>query len=116
MSKPKNIQKIALDHLDDWFASTGFLYPVNEIQLKRFDKLYEDYDFKLKSERIDVDSIINGSLKRSKIVFPWKEDEIEVENFETLRMAARKGQGEVPQEIIDKMLKKHNNGASNDNQ
>ncbi|WP_299606249.1 hypothetical protein [uncultured Aquimarina sp.] len=114
MSRPKKIQKIALDHLDDWFASTGFLYPVNEIQLKRFDKLYENYDFKLKNESIDVDSIINGSLKRSKIIFPWKEEEIEEENFETLRMAARKGQGEVPQHIIDKMLRKHNNKSSND--
>ncbi|MEE9361419.1 MAG: hypothetical protein V3U92_02340 [Cellulophaga sp.] len=114
MSKPKKIQKLALDHLDDWFASTGFLYPVNEIQLERFDKLYEDYDFKLKDERIDVNSIISGSIKRSKIVFPWKEEVFEEENFETLRMAARKGQGEVPQHIIDKMLKKHNNKSLDD--
>lgn len=115
MSKPKKIQKIALDHLEDWFASTGFLYPVNEIQLKRFDRLYEDHDFKLKNESIDVDSIINGSLRRSEVVFPWKEEKIEKENFEALRMAARKGHGEVPQHIIDKMLKKHNNEFPNDN-
>lgn len=113
MSKPKKIQKIPLEHLDDWFASTGFLYPVNEIQLKRFNKLYEDFDFKLKDKRIDVDSIINGYIKRSTIVFPWKEDDNIEEDFETLRMAARKGQN-VPKDIIAKMLKKHNDEPLND--
>lgn len=106
MTKPKKIQKIQLDHLDNWFASTGYLYPVNEIQLERFNKLYQDYDFKLKSKKIDVNSIVNGTIRCAKIVFPWK-DVIENENFESLRMAARKGQSEIPQHIIDKMLKNH---------
>jgi hypothetical protein len=113
MSGAKKIQKIALDYLDDWFASTGFLYPVNEIQLDRFNKLYQDYEFKLKDKKIDVDSITNGTMKRSNIVFPWSE-EIPEDNFENLSMAARKGQGAVPQHIIDKMLKKHNKETLDD--
>ena len=46
----KYIGKVTESNLDDWLHSTGFLYPTNEIQLERFEKLYEDYDFKLHLE------------------------------------------------------------------
>ena len=44
----KHIGKIFEENLDDWLHSTGYLYPMNEQQLDRFSKLYNDYDFKLK--------------------------------------------------------------------
>ena len=46
----KYSNKINENNLDDWLHSTGFLYPKNEKQLERFEKLYEDYDFKLSNE------------------------------------------------------------------
>ena len=113
MSAFKKIQKIDLNHLDDWFASTGYLYPVNELQLDRFNKLYQDYDFKLTSKRIDVKAIVTNTLSHSEIVFPW-EDEIKYEVFDSLRMAARKGEKEIEQQIIDKMLSNHNKNSSSD--
>ena len=47
--------KINESNLNDWLASTGYLFATNEIQLDRFNKIYEDYDFKLKDINIDVD-------------------------------------------------------------
>lgn len=103
----KYIGKITESNLDDWLHSTGFLYPTNEKQLERFEKLYEDYDFKLKDAIIDIKSIIEGTLCNKNKVIPMSLD-IEISNkIEHLKMVARKGQDNLPQHIIDKMRKKH---------
>ncbi len=47
MAKPKKIELIEIAQLDSWLGSTGFLFPSNELELDRFNKLYEDYDYKL---------------------------------------------------------------------
>ncbi|MDV3550499.1 hypothetical protein CMU66_18400 [Elizabethkingia anophelis] len=110
----KYIGKITESNLDDWLHSTGFLYPVNERQLERFNKLYEDYDFKLKSATIDIKSIIEGTLCNREKIIPLdinKETSNEIEN---LKMVARKGQNNLPQHIIDKMKKKHRNSDDTD--
>ncbi|MEK6511846.1 hypothetical protein [Myroides odoratimimus] len=103
----KYIDKITENNLDDWLHSTGFLYPKNEKQLERFEKLYEDYDFKLKDEKIDIDSIINDTLcYKVKVMRLDLSNEIK-KDIQDLKMVARKGQNEIPQHIIDKMKKKH---------
>lgn len=106
MGKPKNIQKIRFTEFGNWLGSVGFIYSQNEIELDRFNKLYEDYDFKLKSEKIDPFSIIGDKFlekfeKPKPKVIRFQED------AESLRMIARKGGKKIPQHIIDKMLKKH---------
>lgn len=103
----KYIGKISEENLDDWLHSTGFLYPMNEQQLDRFNKLYDDYDFKLKDSVIDISSILNGSLRnKSKIISLDISSDVKAE-IENLKMVARKGQSGLPQHIIDKMRKKH---------
>lgn len=103
----KYIGKITESNLDDWLHSTGFLYPTNKRQLERFNKLYEDYNFKLKDATIDIKSIIEGTLCNKNKVIPLSLD-VDVSNeIENLRMVARKGQENLPQHIIDKMKKKH---------
>lgn len=103
----KYIGKISEDNLDDWLHSTGFLYPTNEKQLERFNKLYEDYDFKLKNATIDVKSIIEGTLCNKSKVVPLNLDSNINNEIENLKMVARKGKKGLPQNIIDKMKKKH---------
>lgn len=103
----KYIGKITEDNLDDWLHSTGYLYPMNEKQLERFNKLYEDYDFKLKNASIDVKSIIEGTLCNKSKVIPLSIDSDINDEIENLRMVARNGQNGLPQHIIDKMKKKH---------
>lgn len=112
MGKTKEIQKIKFTELCDWLGSTGFIYPQNEFELTRFNKLYEDYDYKLKSKRIDPFAIIGDQFlekfenSEPKII-PLKEE------AESLRMVARKGAKKIPQHIIDKMLKKHKDQDDN---
>jgi hypothetical protein len=101
--------KINNENLNEWLNSTGFLYPTNELELARFNKLYADYDFKLKDASIDVHAIINGNIcPNIKSLIIVKEDENFENEIEPLRMAARKGNQNLPQHIIDKMRKHHN--------
>lgn len=104
----KYIGKITEDNLDDWLHSTGFLYPRNEKQLDRFNKLFEDYDFKLNNVTIDVTSILNGTLYNKTKIIPLNLSSDFNNEIESLRMVARKGQSNnLPKHIIDKMRNKH---------
>ncbi len=104
-----NKNKINKLNLEEWFRSTGFLFPTNELELARFDKLYADYDFKLKDVSIDAKSIIEGNICscETKAFHIGRVEELNSE-IEELKMVARKGQ-EVPKHILDKMTKKHRN-------
>ena len=77
------------------------------MELARFNKIYADYDFKLKDVSIDAKSIVEGRIcscdaKR----FQIKKTEKLSNEIEELRMVARKGK-ELPKHILDKMTKKH---------
>jgi len=102
-----NKNKINNNNLEEWFRSTGFLFPTNELELARFNKLYADYDFKLKEVSIDAKSIIEGNICscETKVFSINIVDEVKNE-IEELKMVARKGQ-DIPQHILDKMTKKH---------
>jgi hypothetical protein len=111
MAKPKEIELIEVKHLDSWLGSTGFLFPSNELELYRFNKLYEDYDFKLDNESIDPFAIIKGTFHREPKVITMFENDVD-EEIESLRMVARKGNQNLPQHIIDKMRTKHKSDSS----
>lgn len=111
MAKPKKIELIKTSQLDSWLSSTGFLYPSNEVELDRFNKLYEDYDYKLDNESIDPIAIINNTFHREPKVITMFEEDVDGE-VETLRMVARKGKEGLPKHIIDKMRRKHNQDSS----
>ena len=102
-----NINKVCISNLDEWLNSTGFLCPTNELELVRFNKLYADYDYKLKSASINLQSIMRNHVcpNLSPFVFT-KGDNLESEINE-LTMAARKGSHNIPQHIIEKMKKHH---------
>lgn len=104
----KYSNKINENNLDDWLHSTGFLYPKNEKQLERFEKLYEDYDFKLSNEKIDIESILKDTLCYKTRTIQLNLSSSVINDIEDLKMVARKGQSGLPQHIIDKMKKKHN--------
>lgn len=111
MAKPKKIELIEAAQLDSWLGSTGFLFPSDELELDRFNKLYEDYDYKLEDKSIDPIAVINNTFHREpKVITMFEEDVVgEVGN---LRMVARKGKKDLPQHIIDKMRKKHNQDSN----
>ena len=103
MAKDKDIFK--LEDLDDWLCSTGFLFPTKNAHIERFDKLYSDFDFKLKDAKIDVDAIINGTLRKKTVL--KLDDDFKDIDFSDLKMAARKGIEDLPKDIVDKMYSKH---------
>lgn len=103
----KYIDKVTEENLDDWLHSAGYLFPTNEKQLDRFNKLYSDYDFKLKDAVIDIKSIIEETLCNKIKVIPFNLTSDVNNEIENLKMVARKGQNNLPKHIIDKMKNKH---------
>lgn len=106
----KHKGKITNDNLNEWMASLGFLYPQNELQLDRFTKFYEDYDFKLSDARIDVKAIVSENLKHKPVVIDFTPKQIATEITE-LKMVARKGASKIPEHILRKMKKNQDNST-----
>ncbi len=103
----KNKEILDINNIVEWLRSTGFLFPKTELQLARFNKLYEDYDFILKNASIDINSIIEGSICfRSTQIIEFESNNQEFKEIDNLKMVARKGH-EIPSHIIDKMKQKH---------
>jgi hypothetical protein len=110
MATPNNKLKgkVTEDNLTDCLQSLGYLYPSNEFHLTCFDRMYEDYDFKLKDAKIDFTSIMNNSICSKTKLISIRNDE-----FSTgLKMVARKGSGTIPDYIIQRMQK--NQSKKND--
>lgn len=110
MAKPKKIELIEIGQLDSWLGSTGFLFPDNELELDRFNKLFDDYDYKLDNVSVDPIAIINNTFHLEPKILTMFDDEVD-EEIEGLRMIARKGTKKIPQHIIEKMRRKHNRGS-----
>lgn len=106
----QNNKHITPENITEWLASTGFLFPRNEIELERFEKLYGDQDFGLKGNEIDPDKIINNTFNVSKITkLP---NDIKQNEITPYRMAARNGNN-LPKHILEK-IKKNQNKNRND--
>lgn len=104
----KKINKINKANLDSWLATTGYLYPITERQLDSFNLLYKDYDFKLKDVQINIDSILSDKIHFSDhLKIKSFDDYIITSDVQQLKMAARKGESEIPDEIIQRMKKHH---------
>ncbi|MEQ3662539.1 MAG: hypothetical protein ABNG98_10510 [Flavobacterium sp.] len=94
-----------LETLDYYLGSTGFICPINEQQLDLFEKLYENFEFQLKDATIDVNAIISNRLIKKSVI--RLSNNIDSNEINELKMAARKGSQGLSQDIIDKMYGKH---------
>ena len=94
-----------LETLDHYLGSTGFICPRNERQFDLFEKLYEDFDLKLKDATINVAGIISNQLTKKTVIRLLQDDN--TNEINELKMAARKGSQGLSQDIIDKMYGKH---------
>jgi len=108
MAKNKNITPA---NVTEWLASTGFLFPTNELELSRFNKLYGELDEQLTGKEIDPERILKG-LSASKVVKMNITPAIE-EEFSAYRMVARNGSN-LPKHILDKMKKNQVNPKTDD--
>ena len=106
----KDKKNITPENITEWLCSTGFLFPRNEIELERFDKLHGDTDFGLTGKEIDPDKIINGTFRNKKsFELPH---EVKKDDVYPYRMAARNGSS-LPKHILDK-IKKNQSKPKND--
>ena len=98
----QNKKHITPENITEWLSSTGFLFPRNEVELERFEKLYSEEDFGLTGKEIDPDKIINDTFREPKIV--KLSTEINQEEIHPYRMVARNGSS-LPKHIMDKIKK-----------
>jgi hypothetical protein len=96
----QNKKHITPENITEWLASTGFLFPRNEVELERFEKLYGEEDLGLTGKEIDPDKIINGTFREKKIL--RLSDDVKREEINSYRMAARNG-NTLPKHILDKI-------------
>jgi len=108
MAKGKS--QITSENIGEWMASTGFLFPTTITELERFRKLYSDTVIDLAGHEIDPDVIL-GYKTKSKVVYLF-EAKIYVEP--KFRMAARKGEGTISKNIMDKIKKNQDNRKKDD--
>ncbi|WP_257670490.1 hypothetical protein [Parapedobacter tibetensis] len=102
---------ITPDNMSEWLASTGFLFPRNELELARFDRLYPVEEEGIGGFQVDCQAILDGTAKTSKRITLARE--AKEGDIIPLRMVARKG-GNLPKHILDK-IKKNQDGRSKDN-
>lgn len=106
----QNKKHITPDNITEWLCSTGFLFPRNELELSRFEKLYGDIRETLSGNEVDPDRIING-ITDSKVI---KMNNTATEtNFSEFKMVARNGNS-IPKHILEKMKKNQQNPKNND--
>lgn len=100
----KDNQHFDIATLDYHLGDMGFLYPVNEIQMDRFNVLFKDFDYKLKNTQIDCLSIIKGRARQGEV---RRLENLSEDDIAQLRMVARKGISDLPQDVLDKIYGKH---------
>lgn len=95
-------------NIDAWLSATGYLYPLTEKQLNLFNNVYREFDFKLKDKHIDVEAILSNKIGFSgnQSIKHFDDREI-ISDIQQYKMVARKGEVDIPQEIIDKMRQHH---------
>jgi len=90
--------------LIDLFKSKGWLFPSTEEEIEEFE-VNNDIESETPNDWDNPSAIINrGEMNINKLKFSEKDD------FQDLKMAARKGEKSIPKEILEKMKNKHKNG------
>ena len=95
---------ITPDNVTEWLASTGFLFPRNEVELSRFEKLFGDIDYGLTGMEIDPAKIIRGVENPRSIVIP---EALKQEDLSEYRMVAQNG-SKLPEHILNKIKNNQN--------
>ena len=97
----QNKSHITPDNMAEWVASTGFIFPRTLRELMRFEKLYGDVEINLEGSQIDPEKIL-GRKGGADVIQLTQGEKKEKAHF---RMAARKGDSNIPQHILDKIKK-----------
>ncbi len=96
-----------LGDVTEWLCSTGYLFPRNEIELSRFDKLF--FNVEIKGSTVSLDRILKNEVREFSVSNIFKQ-EGEQDVIDAFKMVARKGLGDLPDHIFNKMKKNQDNG------
>ena len=109
-----NKEIINMENITEWLASTGFLFPSNEMELERFNKLYPDVENEVIDYNINIERILSGNTRSLTIKPVFDQDNIA--SIRQYKMVARFGKSkQLPPNIMDKIKKneaKKKNDAS----
>ena len=105
----QNKKHITPENVTEWLCSTGFLFPRNETELNRFEKIHGDVDYGLTGSELDPERIMKG-LPYDKRTISFTPN-VEKEDFTEFRMAARNGNA-LPKHIMDKIKKNQTKSKS----
>ena len=95
----RNSVNLKKEHLDFWFGATGFYLPRTEDELKCFDKLYSNFDYKLSGNEVSFDNVWNRKKKAATKTI------LNIDSGLKLRMAAR-GLEDLSEEVRNKLISK----------
>ena len=107
----QNKVHITSENITEWMASTGFLFPRTIVELTRFKKLYADVEENLSGCEIDPEVILGRKPRTRIISLQSPKSESSEPKF---RMAARKGDSNIPKHIMDKIKKNQDNRKQDD--
>lgn len=96
------------EEITGWLASTGYLFPRNELELKRYNKLFGDNEeIKITDSSVSIERIFSGNVRPfpQKISFSTYDKDQIVSEY---KMVARNGLEGVPEHILNKMLNNQN--------
>ncbi|WP_312398387.1 hypothetical protein [Sphingobacterium sp.] len=96
-----------LEDITEWLCSTGYLFPRNEIELNRFDKLFVTVE--VKNSTVSLDRILNNEVRNFPVSDIFKQQG-ERDVMDAFKMVARKGLTDLPDHIFNKMKKNQDNG------
>ena len=106
----QNKSHITPDNMAEWLASTGFIFPRTMRELMRFEKLYGDVVINLEGSQIDPEKILGSTGPADVKQLPQEAKEGKIH----FRMAARKGDSNIPQHILDKIKKNQDQRKKDD--
>lgn len=106
-----NKQNLSPENIDAWLASTGFLFPTNELELSRFDKLYEDVNFSVSEDDVSIERILAGTPRPIVVKMTFEVNRDEINQY---RMVARNG-NDLPDHILQKIKMNQDKAGRKDN-
>lgn len=100
------------ENITEWLASTGYLFPRNELELKRYNKLFNDTeDIRLSNSSVSIERILSGKARELPLLISlFNEDRNEI--IKDYKMVARNGVEGLPSHIFNKMMNNQNRNES----
>ena len=107
MAKSKKNIELTEKEFDQLLGSFGYTFPRSDQELNNFEEIYSNSEFKLKEIKINPDEIINETFELNDSVIQMTH-KIDTNAIQSLKMAARKGESQIPDNILKRLKEKHN--------